>query len=278
MSSRKLSIVKLCSTAKISRATYYDYNNGIRIDERDEFMALLIEDLHFLKKEKYGHRKMQMAVERLGLPVSLNKVKRIKKQYGFVTKVRRKNRFRVVAKQGEEHAVAENLVKRRFNLKIPDRVYSTDISRIDYGPGKVAYLSALKDLATKEVLLHTVSPQVTMGIAREGLKDLLLKLPLRKREKLIIHSDQGSHYTHPDFRDLLKEVRVKQSMSRKGNCLDNAPIESFFGHLKDEMDLAACRNLEELVKETAKYIDYYNNQRPQWDLKKRTPAECRGST
>lgn len=66
-------------------------------------------------------------------------------------------------------------------------------------------------------------------------------------------------------------------MSRKGNCIDNAPIESFFGHFKDEMDLSACKNVNELVKETADYIDYYNNQRPQWGLKKRTPTDCRGS-
>lgn len=240
-------------------------------------MALLIQDIHYMKKEKYGCRRVQMALERLKLPVSLNKVKRIKRQYNLVTKIRRKNKFRMLAKEGEEHSVVTNLVKRKFDLKIPDRVYSTDISRIDYGPGKFAYLSAVKDLGTKEVLLHTVSPQITMEIVRKGLKDLLLRLPLRKRKKLIVHSDQGTHYTHVGFRGLLEEVKVKQSMSRKGNCLDNAPIESFFGHLKDEMDLGACRNIDELVKETAKYIDYYNNQRPQWGLGKRTPAECRGS-
>jgi putative transposase len=218
-----------------------------------------------------------MMLERLGLSVSLNKVKRIKRQYNLVTKIRRRNKFRMIAKQGEEHSVADNLVKRQFDVKRPDRVYSTDITMIHYGPGKTAYLSAVKDLGTKEVLLHTVSAQITMDIARKGLKDLLIKLPLRIRRKLILHSDQGTHYTHQGFRELLKEVKVKQSMSRKGNCLDNAPIESFFGHLKDEMDLGSCRNVEELAKETAKYIDYYNHQRPQWGLEKRTPAESRGS-
>lgn len=218
-----------------------------------------------------------MALERLGLLVSLNKVKRIKRQYGLVTKIRRKNKFRMLSKQGEEHSVVENLVRREFDIKTSDRIYSTDITMIDYGQGKKAYLSAVKDLGTKEVLLHTVSSQITMDIAQKGLKELLTRLPLRVRKKLIVHSDQGTHYTHKGFRELLKEVKVNQSMSRKGNCLDNAPIESFFGHLKDEMDLGACRNIDELVIETAKYIDYYNNQRPQWGLKKRTPAECRDS-
>ncbi len=240
-------------------------------------MALLIQDIHFLKKEKYGHRKMKMALERLKLPVSINKVKRIKKQYSLITKIRRKNKFRMLSKISEEHSVVDNLVKRNFNIKTPDTIYSTDITRIEYGAGNIAYLSAVKDLGTKEILLHTVSSQITMEIARKGLKDLLIKLPLGKRRKLILHSDQGTHYTHHEFRNLLKEVEVNQSMSRKGNCIDNAPIESFFGHFKDEIDLSACRNVNELAKETAEYINYYNNQRPQWGLEKRTPAECRGS-
>lgn len=218
-----------------------------------------------------------MALERLGLPVSLNKVKRIKRQYNLLTKIRRRNKFRMLAKQGDEHSVVENLVKRQFNVGKSDQIYSTDITMLNYGQGKKAYLSAVKDLGTKEILLHTVSSHITLEIALKGLKELLLKLPPRKRSLLTLHSDQGTHYTHKGFRDLLKETKVNQSMSRKGNCLDNAPIESFFGHLKDEMDLRACRNIDELVKETAKYIDYYNNQRPQWGLEKRTPAECRGS-
>lgn len=267
----------MCLVAGLGRSTFYDLKKGLRLGERDEFTAELIKDIHYLKKEKLGHRRMQMTLERLGLHVSLNKVKRIKRQYALTTKVRRKNKFRMVAKQGEEHKAVGNLVKREFEVQRPDRIYSTDITVLDYGLGKRAYLSAVKDLGTKEIILHTVSPQIDMEIARRGLKEMLERLPLRVRKKLIIHSDQGTHYTHPGFRRLLMDMKVNQSMSRKGNCLDNAPIESFFGHLKDEMELRACRNIEELAKETADYIDYYNNQRPQWGLGKRTPAECRGS-
>ena len=96
-----------------------------------------------------------------------------------------------------------------------------------------------------------------------------------KIKDLIIHSDQGVHYTHPKYVELLSSNGVRQSMSRKGVCLDNAPIESFFGHLKDELEYKSCRTLEELKEAIDKYIEYYNNERGQWNLKKMPPARYR---
>lgn len=90
-----------------------------------------------------------------------------------------------------------------------------------------------------------------------------------------VHSDQGSHYTSPTFQSLLKELKLGQSMSRKGNCWDNAPQESFFGHMKDEVDFKACSTFEELQVEFDKYIEYYNNYRYQWNLKKMSPVQYR---
>jgi transposase InsO family protein len=94
-------------------------------------------------------------------------------------------------------------------------------------------------------------------------------------ENCFIHSDQGVHYTSPEFQNLLKSKEISQSMSRKGNCWDNAPMESFFGHMKDNIDLKNCRTLEEVKKEIKKFINYYNNHRYQWGLKKMTPVEYR---
>ena len=88
-----------------------------------------------------------------------------------------------------------------------------------------------------------------------------------------MHSDQGFHYTHPSFRQGLKKLGCIQSMSRKGNCIDNAPTESFFGHLKDEIDILSCETLEEVEKYLESYIFYYNNVRPQWTRKKMTPVQ-----
>ncbi len=91
---------------------------------------------------------------------------------------------------------------------------------------------------------------------------------------MIIHSDQGGHYTGRSFREEIKKLGLRQSMSRKGNCLDNAPIESFFGHLKDDVDYKACKNFVELREMITEYMNYYNNERPQWGLKQKTPAEA----
>ena len=121
-------------------------------------------------------------------------------------------------KKGLEHRTAPNLLQRKFDVNVPDTIYSTDISYLLY---------------------------------------------------------QGVHYTHPLYVQKLKEFGVTQSMSRKGNCLDNAPIESFFEHLKDDVDIKACRTFEEVKTLVENYIDYYNNERCQWGLNKMTPAQCR---
>ena len=91
----------------------------------------------------------------------------------------------------------------------------------------------------------------------------------------MIHSDQGFHYTHPDYIKVIRDLGMIQSMSRKGNCIDNAPIESFFGHFKDEVDYRSCTSFEDLTSMVADYMDYYNNNRCQWDLKKMAPANYR---
>ena len=171
-----------------------------------------------------------------------------------------------------------NHLKRRFQVEKENAVYSTDITYLYYGTGLKAYLSAVKDLGTQEIIHYRLSQALTLQLATDGLDNLFEKIPLQQKRKLIVHSDQGCHYTAKDYRGLLKKHKIKQSMSRKGNCLDNAPIESFFGHMKDELDLRNCQSYRELIAEVDSFMNYYNNERPQWGLKGKTPAECRGLT
>lgn len=218
-----------------------------------------------------------MILERdCGLIVNLKKIIRIKRKLGLETIIRRRSKYRPLKVIGDEHNSVPNYLDQNFAATGKDEIYSTDITYLNYGSGKRAYLSAIKDIYTKEILHYHVSVKADLELAMKGLDQFYGQLPVKVRRTLLVHSDQGSHYTSVSYRNLLEEFEVMQSMSRKGNCLDNAPIESFFGHMKDELDLAKCQTVEDLKNRIDKFIDYYNNQRPQWGLKRKTPAEYRG--
>lgn len=203
------------------------------------------------------------------------KIRRIMQEYGLKTKIRRKNPYKLLARKTQEHSVCKNIVKRQFSPKQPNSVYSTDITYLYYANGQRAFLSAIKDLATGEIIAHTLSRHLTIDFVNKMIDEAIQKTPFEKLIDLLIHSDQGFHYTHPMFRLKLKEKRITQSMSRKGNCLDNAPIESFFGHLKDEVDYKQCKTFDELKEKIDEYIYYYNNERYQWSKNKMAPVEYR---
>ncbi len=202
--------------------------------------------------------------------MNLKKIARIKKEYGIATKIRKKNPYNVAFKKGLEHRTAPNILQQNFKVAKPDGVYSTDVSYLIYKNSMRAYLSAVKDLATKEIVGFNIASNMELDLVYNGFEDLLKDKP-----DLIIHSDQGGHYTHPTFVQMLHDSKVAQSMSRKGNCLDNAPIESFFGHMKDEIELKSCKTFSEVKQMVENYINYYNNERYQWNLNKMTPVEYR---
>ena len=114
-----------------------------------------------------------------------------------------------------------------------------------------------------------------MNIVMDTIDSMVKNLPTSSLRGALIHSDQGVHYTNPEYINIVKKLNMIQSMSRKGRCIDNAPTESFFGHLKDDVDYGKCKTFEELKEIIGLYIDYYNNNRPQWELKKMTPVNYR---
>ena len=142
-----------------------------------------------------------------------------------------------------------------------------------YRNGKRAYLSTIKDAETNEILAYEVSSSLHIEIALNTLYKL--KKHHHLTEDAFIHSDQGAHYTSLQFQNLVKKMGLGQSMSRRGNCWDNAPQESFFGHFKDETNLNKCETLEEVKREIKSYMTYYNHYRGQWNLKKLPPAKYR---
>lgn len=211
-----------------------------------------------------------------GIIMNHKKIRRIKKQYHLVTEIRRKNPYRQMTLKSGEHASVKNLLNRDFYPLFPDEVYSTDMTYLYYGKSERAYLSATKDLATNEIISYKMMKTPTVAAFVDEFKTVIDRVPKEQRKKLMIHSDQGFQYTHESFRKLLQETGVTQSMSRRGNCLDNAPIESFFGHLKDLLNLKDCISFEDVENEVNRKINYYNHVRPQKALNKKPPAVYRG--
>lgn len=203
---------------------------------------------------------------------SLNhkKIQRIMRKYGLVAKVRRKNPYKAMMKKNLEHRIFPNKLRREFHQIIPFKVFCTDITYIPL-LDRFAYLSAIKDVATGEVVAWNITLHMEISLVIDTIKNMKLE----SYENILIHSDQGFHYTNPTYIEIVKELEMIQSMSAKGTCIDNAPIESFFGHMKDELDYKSCKSFEELHSKIAEYMQYYNHERKQWTRKKMTPVEYR---
>ncbi|MCA1065880.1 IS3 family transposase, partial [Rossellomorea aquimaris] len=188
---------------------------------------------------------------------------------------RRANPYKRIMKATQEHKVVPNQLNREFKQDSPYKVLLTDITYLYFGKGQRAYLSTIIDASTNEVLAHNISERITLDIATDTLKKLKKNRKVKLAKEAYIHSDQGSHYTSPTYQKLVKKFRLGQSMSRKGNCWDNAPQESFFGHFKDLAEIEQCHSFKELKKEVKAAIYYYNTFRYQWNMKKMTPVQYR---
>lgn len=243
--------------------------------ERDQEDLALIKKYFDRSKSKDGIRQLAMVIERdEGLIINKKKIARLKKKYRLVTKIRMKNKYRQFAKKKQEHETCPNFLERNFKGLKADQVYVTDITTLKY-QGKKAYFAAVKDLETKDIVGSCVSNRIDLNLTNKAMSEALKRLSSDQKQELIVHSDQGFHFTHFSFRNLLEVHGVTQSMSRKGNCLDNAPMESFFGLIKDHLELKDCKTMEDVEKEVTRKVDYYNKLRPQAGLKKMPPSEYR---
>ncbi|VDG98573.1 Integrase core domain [Lysinibacillus sphaericus] len=243
---------------------------------KDESIRDIILKAYRFKRYKKGARQIKMTLEdHFEIIYNLKRIGRIMKKYDIVCPIRRANPYRRMMKATQEHKVLPNLLNREFKQGIPYKVLLTDITYLFYGKGKRAYLSTIKDASTNEILAYQVSDRITLDIALDTLTKLKKNRKVKLAEGAFIHSDQGGHYTSPIYQKLVKKYKLAQSMSRRGNCWDNAPQESFFGHFKDEAFIKPCETLDGLKKEVKSYMTYYNHFRYQWDLKKMTPVQYR---
>jgi len=259
----------LCGIAKVSRSGYYQWLKSFGKADKDYTDYLFIKQIFDQGKSRYGWRTIKMRLKReTGITMNHKKIIRIMKKYGLITRIRRKSLNKAIIKKTVEHRTFANRLNRAFSQSVPYRFFCTDITHIPFNK-RFAYLSVVKDIASGEVVAWHLLPYITMELVMATLSQM------KKHKDALIHSDQGFHYTNPGYIEKVKSLDMVQSMSRKGNCIDNAPIESFFGHLKDDVDYRGCQTFEELRLLIENYIRYYNNERMQWGLKKMTPVEYR---
>lgn len=269
-----------CELMSVSRSGYYSFLNGFDTRKAKENADLdakkIILKAFNRRGYKKGARSIKMILENeLSTIYSRKKIRRIMNKYNIVCPHRKPNPYRRMAKATKEHQVVPNTLKRNFKQGIPCKVLLTDITYLPYGHGHMAYLSTIKDGSTNEILAYHVSDRITLDIATTTIEKLMKNKKIKLHKDAFIHSDQGSHYTSPKYQKLLKKYNVGQSMSRRGNCWDNAPQESFYGHFKDEVDYKSCKSLSEITAKVNHYMTYYNSFRYQWNLKKMTPVQYR---
>lgn len=274
----QLDVKMLCEIAGVSRSGYYRWVNAAekreakeRQDKKDFEMILKAYHEHGYKK---GARGIYMCMAHWERPQIMNikKIRRLMEKYGLRCPIRKANPYRRMAKAIQTNTIAENLVKRRFTEYGARKVLLTDITYLSY-EGKYCYLSTILDAYTRQILSYVLSDSLEVDFVLETVEQLIKEHGIELSKETLIHSDQGCHYTSTSFIQLLKNKELRQSMSRKGNCWDNAPQESFFGHMKDEVDLSECKTFREVKKQIDNWMDYYNNHRYQWQLEKLSPNE-----
>ena len=269
----KLTLRHILTVSGISKSGYYGYikqtDSKIAREFNDEEDFELIMKAYRYKGFNKGAKQLKMTLEnQFGIIMNLKKIRRLMKKYGLFCPIRKANPYKRMAKAMKTSYVAPNKLERKFKEGNPNQILLTDITYLTYDLNQRAYLSGIKDGVTHEMHGYKASKNLDIRFVEDSVNQLY---NISLDPNVLMNSDQGTHYTSHAFQRCLKELGIEQSMSRRGNCWDNAPIESFFGHMKDEINLIGCKTFEEVEKTIDQYMDYYNNYRYQWDLNRMSP-------
>lgn len=281
-----LNISYLCEIAGVSRSGFYYWQNGKSnrksAEERDKQDFDLIVAAFQHRGYAKGARGIHMRLLHQNPPIRMNpkKIRRLMKKYGLVCPIRKVNPYRMQSKRLQENRVAPNILNRQFKAYGPRTVLLTDITYIPRlshhgagAPQKYTYVCVIMDAFTKEVLSCVCSTSCETDFVLIALDQLMENHGNELKTDVLIHSDQGCQYTSSRFVTVLNDLGLRQSMSRRGNCWDNAPQESLFGHMKDEIRVNGSDGHQQVQTKVLDWIDYYNKERYQWGLAKLSPAE-----
>jgi transposase InsO family protein len=273
-----LNISELCKLAKVSRSGYYRWLDAAPVrdmrEEQDKADFKLIVEAYNVRGYAKGARSIYMTLLHRNIRMNLKKIRRLMNKYGLFCPIRKANPYRRMAKALRTNNVAGNIVDRNFRAYGVRKVLLTDITYLFFQSGR-CYLSTILDAYTHEVLAYEISMSLKVDFVLDTVAQLIEKHGSTLDSQTIVHSDQGFHYTSMAFIEKLRDADFVQSMSRRGNCWDNAPQESFFGHMKDEIayEIAKKNSFPEVKALVDDWMDYYNNERYQWSLAKLSPCE-----
>lgn len=260
----------LLKAAGLAKSVYYYHRKASKKPCADSELITQIRDIYHHHKGRYGYRRITFALRASGMLINHKRVQRLMVELDLKSKIRPK---RYKSYKGSVGKIADNLLNREFSANKPNQKWVTDVTEFKVNNQKV-YLSPVIDLFNQEVVSYEVRKSVTLPLVTDMLESATSKL--KQGEKPIVHSDQGWQYQNRKYQNHLKENGLSQSMSRKGNCLDNAVAENFFGILKSEMyHNEKFSSADELIESIKDYIHYYNNERIKLKLKGLSPIQYR---
>lgn len=253
--------------AKLPRATYYYHLKRLSAPDKYTEVKALIQEIYIENKKRVGYRRITLELHSKGLVINHKTVQRLMKQLGIFCRVRMKkyNSYR-----GEVGKIAPDLLERNFEADKPNQKWVTDVTEFSLFNQKL-YLSPILDLHSRDIISYAVTKSPSFGLVTDMLEQAFQQIP--DGTNLILHSDQGWQYQMKPYQRMLRDKGIRQSMSRKGNCLDNAVMENFFGILKSELlYLQDFNSIEHFEQELISYLDYYNNRRIKGKLKGLPPT------
>lgn len=270
---KSYSLEILLQIAAMKQSTYYYTISKVNKDNKNDKLMNKIINIFYEHKERYGYRRITMELKNQGIIVNHKKVQRLMNVMGLYSKVRKKRKYS--SYKGTVGKIADNLIERNFGAEAPNQKWYTDVTEFNLR-GEKLYLSPILDGFNGEVVSFNLSISPNLKQIKMMLKGAFERNPVVTG--LIFHSDQGWQYQHFSYINELKEKGIKQSMSRKGNSMDNGMMESFFGILKSEMfygEEHTFKNLQELKIAISEYIEYYNVKRIKAKLKGLSPVSYR---
>lgn len=254
----------------MARSTFYYYVKKLDQPDKDSFIKAEITAIYNQHKGRYGYRRITTTLKNKGLEINHKKVSRLMREKGLKSLVRVK---KYKSYKGQQGTIARNLLKRNFKARKPNQKWVTDVTEFAVA-GKKLYFSPILDLYNGEIMSYTISQRPNIDQVRDMLQKALVRLPAGARP--ILHSDQGWQYQMKPYQQQLRENKIRQSMSRKGNCLDNAVMENFFGIVKTELFyIQQFTSYDALQKAIIEYVHYYNNDRIKQKLKGLSPVQYR---